>query len=191
MLPCFFSLLLCFSLIRGSLYTTCCEHLVGPLGYAHANVEYTNLFNCMNDSVPLQPSFPAPATTTFLLMTYATEDIHDYASYSFAVNAFYAENKGYAFMFLSPDKGFQFYPNDERWNKVRILMDSINETTGWGAEFDYVCFLDADLVVLDMWMDLEELVVRYSWADMIASRDTEPNNGVINSGMIVASRHVE
>jgi galactosyl transferase GMA12/MNN10 family len=166
--------------VKGSKYKSCCD-------YAEANEsdydrDHEYLLNCINDSISLQTR-RASSKKSFLLMTYATDDIHDYASYSLAVNSLYAENKGYSFKFLSPQQGSQYYANDERWNKVRILMESIDSKTGWGIDFDYVCFLDADLIVLDMDLDLEELVTRHSWADMLISQDSEPINGVINSGM--------
>jgi len=90
---------------------------------------------------------------------------------------------GFKFTLLSPEQGFQYYSNDERWNKVKILMNSIHPDSGWGRDYDYVVFLDADLVVLDLKYDLRELVKAHDWAHMLASRDTETQNGVVNSGL--------
>ena len=50
------------------------------------------------------------------------------------------------------------------------------------SKYEYVCYLDADLVVIDMRLDLRALVAKYSWADLIVSRDTETKNGIMNSG---------
>ena len=50
----------------------------------------------------------------------------------------------------------------------------------------YMIFLDADLIFLDFDMNLDSIVREYSWADMIISKDSEPKNGIINSGFIIS-----
>ena len=140
---------------------------------------------------------------SFVLYTYATDSILDYSSYSIAINSIYAASHGYSFKFTSPNTGHQFYANDERWNKVRILMTAMEshdikaattstvklserqETVERNIKNTYLIFLDADLIFLDFNMDLDLIVKEYSWADMIFSKDSEPKNGIINSGFII------
>jgi hypothetical protein len=51
-------------------------------------------------------------------------------------------------------------------------------------DFDYFVFIDSDIVILDMGMNLEEIIDRNAWADMIFSRDSQPENGIMNSGTV-------
>ena len=120
----------------------------------------------------------------FLLVTYATSDIYDYGIFSIAINSFVSESSNYTFLVLTPDTGHQFYSNDERWNKVNILIHLLQLIHREGGKyyFDYVCFLDLDLIMLNHEFNLNSIVNNNSWADVLISRDTEPENGIINSG---------
>ena len=43
-----------------------------------------------------------------------------------------------------------FDPKDARWNKVKILEQALDKTTGWARHLDYVMWVDADMIFLDM-----------------------------------------
>ena len=121
----------------------------------------------------------------FLLVTYATSDIYDYGIFSIAINSFVSEYSNYTFLVLTPDTGHQFYSNDERWNKVNILIHLLQlvHRDEKNYYYDYVCFLDLDLIMLNHEFNLLAIVNNNSWADVLISRDTEPENGIINSGL--------
>jgi hypothetical protein len=174
---CLFIILL--SLIASSLESilNCCEFV------DDGGLIDNDLINCINgSSVRIAKDSDV---VRVLMLTYATPSIIDYASYSYAINSYYAEYHGYVFRFLTPKSGHQHYKNDERWNKVKILMDAIAVSrTADDAElnFDIVCFLDADLIILNVSMDIDTLIKSRPWADIIISRDSEPKNGIMNSG---------
>jgi hypothetical protein len=118
----------------------------------------------------------------FGLLTFATEDIFDYASYGFAVNEAFAEHHGYKLKLLHNTLP-HYDQHDSRWNKVIVLIDALN--SDWAEGLDYVMWLDADLVFLDMYMDLEALVSQYSHAHFIASSEFIGGSTMINSGACI------
>jgi hypothetical protein len=135
------------------------------------------LLLCVNES---SYNYLDKKHTEILMLSYATESIFDYTTYSYAINSFYAQRHGYDFLLLIPSQGYQYYHNDERWNKVKILMNAMNNE----AKYEYVCFLDADLIFIDYDFDLKALIAKNRWADIIVSRDSETKNGIMNSGEI-------
>jgi hypothetical protein len=118
----------------------------------------------------------------FGLLTFATEDIFDYATYAYAVNEAFAEHHGFKLKLLH-DTLPHYDQHDSRWNKVIVLMDALNSE--WADGLDYVMWLDADLVFLDMYMDLEALVSQYSRAHFIASSEFIGGSTMINSGSCI------
>ena len=158
---------------------------------------YSLLFSCIMEFNQQRAKIATDRSddSRFILYTYATDSILDYSSYSIAINSIYAAIQHYSFQFTSPGTGHQYYANDERWNKVRILMHAMEKHASAtitamrsleeGNNPTYVIFLDADLIFLDFDMDLESITSEYHWADMIISRDSEPKNGIINSGFII------
>lgn len=142
---------------------------------SHMHAE--ELLLCVNDS---SYSHLHKKRAEILMLSYATESIFDYTAYSYAINSFYAQRNGYDFLLFIPSQGYRYYINDERWNKVKILMNAMNKD----EKYEYVCFLDADLIFIDFDFDLKALISNYLWADVIVSRDSETKNGIMNSGEI-------
>lgn len=118
----------------------------------------------------------------FGLLTFATEDIFDYSTYGYAINEAFAEHHGYKMKFLHK-KLPHYDQQDSRWNKVIVLMDALN--SDWSEGLDYLMWLDADLVFLDMYMDLQALVTQYSKAHFIASSEFIGGSTMINSGSCI------
>ena len=90
-------------------------------------------------------------------VTFATHDIWDYTVYSYAVNQIYAEHHGYMFRHMDTHSAGSdsLDPRDSRWNKVKILEEALHS---WGSTLDYVVWVDADVVVLDMGLAIEDVV---------------------------------
>ena len=122
----------------------------------------------------------------FSIVTYATSDIHEYAAYSLSLNAAYSEAHAYSFHILSPQTGAEYEPGDQRWNKVRILLEAL-EGVDNSARADYVLWLDADLVVLDPSLDLESLIAQAPAADILICADPEPAEifSLVNTGAVL------
>jgi hypothetical protein len=111
-----------------------------------------------------------------LLLQVSTRGITDYAVYSLPRNLKYATEKGYDY-FLYQNNCFQ-YP--AMWLKVEVFKH-LNY-----AEYDYIWVLDADCVINDFDVDLEELINK-DRKDIIVS-ENGPNGGLrLNSGSTIYS----
>mgnify|MGYP003386216080 FL=1 len=82
-----------------------------------------------------------------------------------------------------------------RWNKVKILIDAMDNIAN--AEVQYFVWMDADMIVLDMGVKIEEIASQYPDADILMSKDVIQNkddkksdipDGLANSGYILV-RH--
>lgn len=117
------------------------------------------------------------------LVTYATSDIWDYTAYSLAVNEAYAEQNGYIMVHLD-EKTSDYDGIDARWNKVKILEEAIDPDTGWARDLDYIMWIDADLVILDMGLRLEKVAAAYPKAHVIISAEHAGSSTLVNSGSV-------
>jgi galactosyl transferase GMA12/MNN10 family len=98
------------------------------------------------------------------LISYATEDVANYAAYSFGINQAYSEQNGYMFRLADPETDYE--PRDVRWNKVQIVLHALRT---WAKTADYLVWLDADLIFLDMGLKLELVVKNFPDAHMWVS----------------------
>lgn len=48
-----------------------------------------------------------------------------------------------------------------RWNKVKILIDALDQQKGWAKNVDFMVWLDADAIVLDLGLRIEEVAAQY------------------------------
>lgn len=150
------------------------------------------LFHCVNDAaehnrnritvksslIGNQPSINVG------IVTYATSDISNYAIYSFVVNEAYAEHNNYKFWHLN-ESGPMYDNNDARWNKIKILLDALDPINGWGNNLDYLMWVDADMIFLDMSMRIEQIAAAFPFANMIVSAEHTGSTTLINSGSIL------
>jgi tetratricopeptide (TPR) repeat protein len=118
------------------------------------------------------------------LVTYATSDIWEYTAFSLAVNQAYAEQNGYVMVHLD-EKTSNYDKDDARWNKVKILEEAIHPETGWARDLDYVMWLDADLIFLDLGMRLEKVAAEYPKAHVIMSAEHAGSSTLVNSGTVL------
>jgi hypothetical protein len=135
----------------------------------------SQLLNCANQSAFQHLSSSNPS---IVAVSYSTEGILDYGAYSMAINTYYSQLHGYGMNLLTPARGAQYEPRDQRWNKVKILIDALDPTTGWARDVEFIVWLDSDLIVLDMGFKLEEVIGENPSYDMIFSADGDIQNGI-------------
>ena len=105
------------------------------------------------------------------IVTFGTDNIKDYTAFSYAINAAYADHNNYILRLADPSNS-NFEPSDSRWSKVKILEDALDPVTGWARDLDYVVWVDADLVFLDMGMRLEKIAAEYPSGHFFSSAGT-------------------
>lgn len=135
----------------------------------------SKLLNCANQSAFQSLSSSKP---TIVAVSYSTEGILDYGAYSMAINTYYSQLNGYGMNLLTPDRGAQYEPRDQRWNKVKILIDALDPKDGWAREVEFIVWLDSDLIFLDMGLKLEEVIREHPSYDLIFSADGDLQNGI-------------
>jgi tetratricopeptide (TPR) repeat protein len=115
------------------------------------------------------------------IVSYGTENILNYAAYAFAVDLAYAEHNGYNFQLADP-KISNYEPADARWNKVKIVEHALNT---WAKDADFLVWLDADLIILDMDMKLETIVANNPEAHLWFSAEHANSHNLVNSGFMI------
>ena len=121
----------------------------------------------------------------FGIVTFATKNIWDYTAYSFAVNQVYAENNGHILKNFDEDSPFEYDLVDSRWNKVKIMEQALNEKSGWAKDLDYILWVDADLVFMDMELNLQQLVEQHAHAHVLVSAEHAGSTTLMNSGCVI------
>ena len=121
----------------------------------------------------------------YLLVTYSTINIQQYALYSYGVNAAFAEMHNYSILSMSPSTGHMFEKNDQRWNKVAIIAEIVKSSVFDGR---YIVWLDADLIVTRLDFSLQSITTAHPWADLIVCADSNRENGIVNTGAMIVKR---
>ena len=124
-------------------------------------------------------------TKKISLVTYITPSIYDYASYSLVINSAFSKINDYPFVICSPDSGDEYEPRDQRWNRVKIIENAFDPATGYLRDFDYVVWIDADLIFLDMKFQFESIIAQYEKSDIIISSERHSETGVANTGCFI------
>lgn len=143
----------------------CCDHIVSP--------EF--LMACVTNG--------SNQTSRVLLVSFMNDKIAEYGAWNAAVNAHYAAHMRYAYQMY-----YNYFPDipsnvaDVRWYKVLLVLSLMK---GHSHEYDYIVWLDTDLIILDLEFDLISLVNASGNASIVASYDTKPENGVMNSGLMI------
>ena len=119
------------------------------------------------------------------LVTYATRDIWNYSTYSFAVNEVYAEANGYVMKHLDESSSPHYDLYDSRWNKVKILEEALDPVDGWARHLEWLVWLDADAIVLDMDLRIEKIVASYPYANVLMSAEHAGSSTLVNSGAVI------
>lgn len=159
----------------------CCEFIDNPklLMKCANESSYSNLNNVLSSL----EDYGGP-TLGVGIVTYATEDIWNYTAYSLAVNEAYAEHNGYIMLHLDPATA-KFDEYDARWNKIKILEEALDPEKGWGRNLDYIMWVDADLIFLDIGLRLEQVAADNPKADVIISAEHAGSSTLVNSGTVM------
>jgi hypothetical protein len=114
-----------------------------------------------------------------LLLQVSTKDIKDYAVHSLPHNLKYAIENGYDYFRYQNDH----FPYPSVWLKIEVFKH-VNY-----AEYDHIWVLDADCVVNDFSVNIEELINKDK-RDIIIS-ENGPNGGLqLNSGSVIYSARI-
>ena len=151
-----------------STINTCCE-LASALDIIECVNASSNLNVLRLDSelYQLYHSKSGPSVNVGIV-TYATNDIWDYTAYSYGINEIYAEVNNYRMVLLDPSS-YALNEFDSRWNKIKILIDAMDDFSKWGSHLDYIMWVDADLVFLDMGLRIELVASQHPNAHIIIS----------------------
>ena len=169
-------------LLSTSRYQPCC-----------ADADATAVLRCVNASLASaeQSSFAAGApyllagpisvqgpSLSVVILTRVTKDIFEYAAWSLFLQAVYAERNGYSLLAL-PDRENTAQSDYQYYRKLSPMIEAME-----GAAFhsDYFVWMDADLVVLDLDMRIEQIAAAYPAAHILMSADV---SSVANTGMII------
>lgn len=161
----------------------CCEQHV--LGVDIGHTEWMSLMECTNASSYRHQQGVLQTPGGIGLVTYATTDIWNYSAYSFAVNEIYSESHGYVMRHLDENSGPSYDQYDSRWNKVKALEEAIEPKNGWGKKLDWIVWLDADAIVLDMNLQIEKVTAAYPDAHILMSAEHAGSSTLVNSGMAI------
>jgi hypothetical protein len=115
-----------------------------------------------------------------LFTTYVSDNIVHYAAYNAFLNArlFHDPHHHHPLIIHTSNSTQAAVSDDQRWTKVPLLLEGM---LSWGQGYDYLVFLDADLVVLDPTLDIDALLQTYPDADVLLSHDSldYANTGVL------------
>ncbi len=152
------------------------------------NSTWPQLMKCVNASA-IRHEKVFGESAKIGIVTFATHDIWNYTAFSYGVNQIYAENNGYIFRHIDDSSAGSesLDPRDSRWNKVKILEEALDT---WGKGLDYVVWVDADIVVLDMGLKIEDVVEAHPRAHIFSSAEHAGSSTLINSGMLIAKNSV-
>jgi hypothetical protein len=120
-------------------------------------------------SVPSVSSNFFGPTLKLGIVSFATSDITHYTSYAFATNLAYALHNGYSILFYDETMTETYDTEDVRWYKIKILLDAMDPVKGWAKDLDYLVWVDADLIFLDLDFRLESVVSSFPFGHMYAS----------------------
>ena len=116
---------------------------------------------------------------------------HDYTigRLSEEINRMYALNHGYEFSvdsFTYMDMLSIISPREHTaWYKVKAINDRIRrEDSRLGKDVEYIVWIDADAVVINAAIRLEDIVIRGEYKDLIIAEDMTPACS-INTGVVL------
>jgi len=149
---------------------SCCEHLQGIRSEQLPDIRA--LLRCVNSSVAR--SFAGakyavegvgPSLLKLAILTRATPSVYNYASYSFLIQSVYAALHGYTMLPLVDDSSRPDYVYHRKLSSVLQIMEDE------AFHIDYVVWMDADLIPLDLELRLEHIAASVPGAHVVLSED--------------------
>jgi len=135
-----------------------------------------NMIKCVNTTLSSRILAPDSdyANQKVVMGVFASQNIYEYTQYSLPVMASYAKHHRYSLYLLSPETGHDHYPEDRRWNKIKIVADALDpDSGGWATSCSYFVIFDADLIVTNFEkLNIEAMGDIYRDADVIMSDDS-------------------
>ncbi len=156
------------NLVLSNEIVSCCHLVEDPKALSACVLDFTMKRNDLIDRNIHESCGP---NLDVAIVSYATKNINNYTAYSYAVNAAYADHNNYKLRLLDPSTS-NYEAADSRWNKVKILQEAIDPDRGWARDADYVMWVDADLIFLDMGLRVERVAAEHPTAHILASAGT-------------------
>ena len=124
------------------------------------------------------------------ILSRATDNIYNYASYSLFLQSTYAQLNGYIYLPTSfyDDQSVDDYQYHRKLSPMIQALSAPQRTSdgtlhgGEGYFSDYLVWMDADVVMLNLGFRFEVLAATYPRAHIIVSRDS---NSMVNTGVIL------
>lgn len=113
------------------------------------------------------------------LVTRATRDIFAYSSYSLFVQSVYAASNNYALFPLIDDDLSK--PDYQYHRKLVPILHALN-SSHLGYHFDYLIWMDADAIPLDLSIRFERIAASYPQAHILMSADV---SSLANTGVMI------
>lgn len=142
---------------------------------------HNDLLSCTNsthDSQILEWN-SSSVENRILFILFISQHIHSYASHIFFVNSVFFHKANYAFRILSSETGHDYWPQDKRWNKIKIAIDAL---TTWANGAKAIVLIDADLIILDHFFRVDNILDNFRHAQLILSADT---TDIGNTGFLI------
>jgi hypothetical protein len=115
--------------------------------------------------------------------TRALNILKSYAVYSYSINSYYSLINGYKYKYITPYNNYNItYDNflDNRHYKIKIIYELLLIENS-----KYIIWLDSDLIILNPYVTINNIISKYNNYDMIFSKDPNINNGLVNTGMFI------
>jgi hypothetical protein len=104
-----------------------------------------------------------------------TPEIASYTKYTVGVNAQYCVENGIEYHLVQNDLGTTRHPS---WNRIKVVGRFV-------SQYDFVMMLDADAIIQNFSISLEEIINTHAEDYDILVCDDKPNGGLINCGVMI------
>ena len=148
---------------------------------------FVNLAQLGVSSMPAQHS----SSRATVLMSYT--DNYRLGTLTTLVNAAYAEKHGYTFrLHKKPyaEMMADIAPRDNpTWHKVKAINDELLQSDSTESAAEYVLWLDADAIVVDHELKLDDVARACGWRDLVISEDLHAGSScIVNAGVMLVKK---
>jgi len=182
-LVCVLLLILEFLGVSGRVADECCDAVASE--NEHALLACVNSSLARNNEAKLASALPmatigaAGPSLVVAFVTRATSNIYSYAAYSLFAQAVYAdEHGGYVLLPLQEDSPT---PDYTYHRKLVPILETMERSVVKDV-VDYIVWIDADVVLLDLALRIEAIAARHPQAHLLLSADV---SSLANTGMMI------
>jgi len=72
---------------------------------------------------------------------------------------------------MSPLSNSEYDNHDQRWNRVKIIENAIDPVNGFLKDMEYIIWIDADLIFINLDYNLIDIINANTNADIIISSE--------------------